>query len=81
MRYSSKFTEETFGLFITVAFSYDGMRTFLPNISERYTAIKPLAEYFDRYFCNHDGCQKDAAILYLISYRINSIIELTLCIC
>ena len=69
MRYSSKFTEETFGIFITVAFSYDGIISYYFMLSKSfYSAIRPLAEYFNTYFCNEEGCQKDSAILYLVSF-------------
>merc|ERR1712137_1198634 len=54
LKYSTRFSQETFGMFITIAFAHDG--------------IRPTLTYFinNFYLCDGGDCQKAQALLYLI---------------
>ena len=62
MKYSTRFVEETFAMFITCAFTLD--------------SCKPLVQYFNKYYC--DGCDNSKPLLYLILNVSTLLIGITL---
>ena len=69
LKYSTRFSEECFGMFITCAFAHDGIRPTLTYFIENF------------YLCDDDKCEQAKAVIYLILVYGTAVIGYKLFMC